>query len=310
MEIPEELSLLLKKHHYSLVGSHSAVKACHWLKKSLKNEGFCYKQAFYGIESHRCLQMTPAVAWCQQRCVFCWRPVERTLGTELAECDEPRDIVEGAMAAQRKLLSGFGGIPVDAKKFKEAQEPRHAAISLAGEPTLYGKIGGLIGEFKKKGMTTFLVTNGLLPERLEKLDPLPTQLYVSLDAWDEASHKKINVPLVKNSWNKLNETLELLPSLDTRKVIRMTLFRNGNMHEPEGYAPMIKKSGADFVEVKAFMPVGFARQRLEYSRMPSHIEIKEFAAELASALGYEAIGEKPDSRIVLLSSGNKKERIF
>lgn len=310
MEMPKELSLLLAKHHYSLVGGHSAVKACHWLKKSLKNGGFCYKQAFYGIASHRCLQMTPAVAWCQQRCVFCWRPTERTLGTELDGADEPLEIVEGCIAAQRKLLSGFGGIPVDKVKFKEAQNPAHAAISLAGEPTLYEKLPGLIEAFGKRNMTTFLVTNGLLPERLEALNPLPTQLYVSLDASDEKMHKKVNVPLVKDSWNKLNKTLELLPSLDTRKVIRMTLFRDGNMSDPEGYASLIKKSGADFVEVKAFMPVGFARQRMEYSRMPSHVEIKDFAQKLALASGYEAIDEKADSRIVLLSSGEKREKIF
>jgi wyosine [tRNA(Phe)-imidazoG37] synthetase (radical SAM superfamily) len=28
---------------------------------------------FYGIRSHRCLQMTPVVDQCTHNCLFCWR---------------------------------------------------------------------------------------------------------------------------------------------------------------------------------------------------------------------------------------------
>ncbi|MDD5111641.1 MAG: 4-demethylwyosine synthase TYW1, partial [Candidatus Altiarchaeota archaeon] len=74
----EDIRPLLEKQRYKTAGSHSAVKLCHWAKKSILNEGYCYKQQFYGIQSHRCLQMTPAVAWCTHKCVFCWRMTEYT----------------------------------------------------------------------------------------------------------------------------------------------------------------------------------------------------------------------------------------
>ncbi|MCK4309827.1 MAG: 4-demethylwyosine synthase TYW1, partial [Methanomicrobia archaeon] len=69
-----EVRTLLRKQRYKIVGEHSAVKLCHWLKKSLMEDRVCYKQKFYGIKSHRCLQMTPAVISCTHKCLFCWRP--------------------------------------------------------------------------------------------------------------------------------------------------------------------------------------------------------------------------------------------
>ncbi|HDM36274.1 MAG TPA: 4-demethylwyosine synthase TYW1, partial [Candidatus Syntrophoarchaeum butanivorans] len=34
---------------------------------------FCYKGRFYGVASHRCIQMTPTIL-CNQACIHCWRP--------------------------------------------------------------------------------------------------------------------------------------------------------------------------------------------------------------------------------------------
>jgi len=51
------------------------------------------------------------------------------------------------------------------KKWEEAQEPTQFAISLSGEPTLYEKVGELIEELRRRGKTSFLVTNGLYPEK-------------------------------------------------------------------------------------------------------------------------------------------------
>ena len=52
--------------------NHTAAQTCGWTKNALRGEGKCYKYIFYGIESHRCIQMTPVVK-CNERCVFCWR---------------------------------------------------------------------------------------------------------------------------------------------------------------------------------------------------------------------------------------------
>jgi tRNA wybutosine-synthesizing protein 1 len=302
----------LKGQHYKFFGKreHAAAKLCLWTKKSIRNRGFCYKQAFYGVESHRCLQMSPNV-YCQLRCVFCWRTWEHEPLNYLPEhWDEPKELVEESIVAQKKLLSGLGGVEdTDRKKFKEAQEPNQIAISLDGEPTMYPYLGELIGEYHKRNATTFLVSNGLLPERLEALEPLPTQLYISLYGPDKQTHQKTNNPLTKDSWEKLNESLELFPSLDTRKVIRLTMVKGVNMIEPKKYADLIKIAQPDFIEAKGYMFVGGSRQRLAIENMPTHDEIRQFALDLNKHLDYRLIGEKKDSRVVLLSNGEKDAKI-
>ncbi|MCK4327277.1 MAG: 4-demethylwyosine synthase TYW1 [Candidatus Diapherotrites archaeon] len=302
----------LKKMHYRIVGKHqhSAVSVCHWTKEDLVRDRCCYKSSFYGIDSSRCLQMTPCI-YCQQKCVFCWRyqPASAEWLPKKMKWDDPEEIVEGSVDAQRKLLTGYGGNEkCDKKKLAEAQHPNQAAISLAGEPTLYPKIGGLIEEFHKRKYTTFLVTNGLLPERLAEIT-LPTQLYLSLDAPNEEVHKKINVPMVPDSWERINKTLELFPSLDTRKVIRITLVKGWNDFAPEEYAKLIAKSNADFVEVKAYMFIGASRQRMSIDNMPRHHEVKAFAEKVGEELGYSLAGEQEASRVVLFSSGEKSGMI-
>jgi tRNA wybutosine-synthesizing protein 1 len=247
--------------------------------------------------------MTPAVAWCTQRCVFCWRNLEHTLGVGLEKFDGPEEIVEKSIVAQRKLLSGYGGIPerINKKKFKEAQNPNQVAISLSGEPTIYPGLSDLIGEFKKRDFTTFLVTNGTMPERLEAMDPLPTQLYLSLVAPDEKIYRRVCNPLIPDGWEKVNETLNLLPSLSTRKVIRITAVRGLNMLRPKEYSDLIEKAEPDFVEVKAYMFLGGSRKRLSLDNMPSFEDIIKFSEKLAEELGYEIKDQKNDSRVILLA---------
>ncbi|MBN3037383.1 MAG: 4-demethylwyosine synthase TYW1 [Candidatus Diapherotrites archaeon] len=300
MEYADEL----KKMGYRIVGRHSAVKTCHWCKASLAEGRTCYKQKFYGIQSHRCMQMTPSI-YCMQRCLFCWRPYKYEQAMP-EEWDEPEDIINGSIDAQRKLLEGYYGNPnADKKKLDEAMNPNQVAISLAGEPTTYPKISELIQAFHKRDFTTFLVTNGLLPEALEKMT-MPTQLYVSLDAPNEAAHKRLNVPLWKDSWERLNKTLELLPSLDTRTCIRITLVKGWNDTEPEAYAKLLEKSGADFIEVKAYMLVGASRERLRIENMPRHAEVKAFAESITQHLrGYDVVNESEQSRVVLLTNHAK-----
>jgi len=282
---------------YQMVGNHSAVKTCLWLKKSLKDEGFCYKQKFYGISSHRCLQMTPALK-CNLGCIHCWRPLD--LLPEIKEWDEPKFIVEESIKAQRRLLSGFFGTKgVNMEKLREAQEPNQVAISLIGEPTLYPRIDELVEEFNKRGMTTFLVTNGTNPRAVEIADPY--QLYISLTAYDEESHKSLNRPK-GNLWDKTNESLKIISEKDGRTVLRLTLMKGLNM-KPEKFAPLIEKASPKFVEAKAYMHLGHSRFRLERDAMPSHEEIRKFAESLEKISDYRISDESPISRVVLLERG-------
>jgi len=296
----------LEKSGYRFVGAHrhGAVKACHWTRKSLLNRGFCYKQKFYGIQSHRCLQLAPGLPFCDHRCVFCWRNTNLTSAKWVGEVDEPSAILDEAIAAQRLLLSGFGGHPeVDEVKFRESQEPKHCAISLAGEPTLYPKIGLLVEECHKRGLTSFLVSNGQHPEVLAKMAE-PTQLYVSLVAPDKEIYEKVCRPYSKDGWERLGGSLELLHSFSCRRVIRLTLVKGLNFKDPRGYARIIAKASPDFVEVKAYMCVGFSRNRLGVENMPSHPEIISFANDIANETGYTFVEDFEPSRVALLR--NKK----
>lgn len=305
--VPDTLIKALKKHKYHIVGKHSAVKRCRWLYEALVHGRPCYKQKFYGIKTHQCIQMTPALFYCTQRCVFCWRAQSGDLQitweeTELPQWDSPEEIVEGSIKAQLAILSGYKGNPkADPQKFKEALRPRHAAISLTGEPTLYEPIGELIHAFHNRGFTTFLVTNGTMPSTLSKLSHEPTQLYVSVCAPNEENYKKVCRPIISNAWERLNKTLELLQSFKCPTVIRITAVRGLNMGNIEEYARLIEKANPTYVEPKAYMHVGFSRLRLGYENMPSHSEIRDFAYKLAEATSYKVIDEAEESRVVLLS---------
>jgi len=310
--LPENVKKILKRQHYAIAGEHSAVEICRYTKYSLLDKDVCYKQKFYGINSHRCCQMTPSVAWCHHKCIFCWRAIEYTLGDKIkGKIDSPKEIIEKCIEAQKKQLSGFGGnSKVNRKKFKEALEPMHFAISLAGEPTIYPKISELIKELKKRKISSFLVTNGMLPKVLAKME-MPTQLYVSVDAPNEKIYKKIDRP-VTGKWEYLIKTLKLIKKLNkkTRTVLRLTLVRNINMTDAEDYAKLIKMVEPMFVEVKGYVAVGFSRARLGVAFMPQHSEVKKFAKEIGKYCGYRLVDEKENSRVVLMMKRDRKDRIM
>jgi len=315
-DVLPELTRLLETQKYHLIGDHSAVKRCRWLYEALVHNRPCYKQKFYGIKSHQCIQMTPSLHYCTMRCLFCWRvqsgdmPTLKWKETSAAKWDEPEQIVEASVKAQLKILTGYRGNPkTNIEKFRAALKPRHVAISLAGEPTLYPYLSELINGFHRLGFTTFLVSNGTVPETLTKLSEEPTQLYVSLCAYDEQSFKKTCRPQVSKAWEKLNQTLAILPSFKCPTVLRLTLVRHLNMKHPEIYAKFIEKANPTYVEPKAYMHVGFSRLRLGFENMPSHEEIRNFAEELAKETGYHVLDEAPDSRVVLLSRLEKAIRL-
>ena len=309
--VPSQLIKALLKHKYHLVGKHSGVKKCKWLHEALVNNRHCYKQKFYGIRSHQCLQMTPALYYCTQECVFCWRAQNGDLKvrwneTQLQGWDSPESIVDGCLYAQGRILSGYkGNERTDFGKLRESFTPKHVAISLTGEPTLFEALDELIGVFHKRGLTTFLVTNGTQPSKLSGLGEEPTQLYVSVCAPNENVYNQVCRPHIDGAWFNLMHTLGLLSSFACPTVIRTTLVRGFNLRDVDGYAKLVNKANPTYVEVKAYMHVGFSNLRLGYERMPSHKEVCDFAAELAEKSGYKILDESIDSRVVLLS---KRER--
>lgn len=312
--VPEPLIQALKKHKYHLVGRHSAVKRCKWFYEALTSGRSCYKQKFYGINSHQCIQMSPSLYHCTQQCLFCWRAQNGDLQIKwdelkLPEWDPPEEIAQGILKAQDRILTGYKAHPkTNPQKFREACRPRHVAISLTGEPTLYEPLGELLRTLRNKGLTSFLVSNGNLPKKLAALTDEPTQLYISVCAPNEEVFKHVCRPQMPDAWENLNETLSFLPSFRCPTVIRSTLVKNKNMEDIDGYAKLVMKAEPTYIEAKAYMHIGFSSLRLSFDSMPSHKEVFDFALQLSEKTGYRILDEAPDSRVVLLSRRDKAIR--
>ena len=393
--ITNEFIKAYTKTTYRIVGkaSHSAVKPCHWLEQRLmtgRDNRNCYKGVF-GIKSHRCLQNTPSLPFCNHQCVFCWRDIENgSLGSKfLVAPDDPKylvkemirhhkDIVENHLPLRRYLdnyeimndilsymllnkenqsiNSLSRNIHVSKNKIEraltllknqrflnpidntlknyalddditccidskeeienlikrelttpddimqahgEAMHPNHAAISLDGEPLLYPIMSGLVEEFRNRGMTTFIVTNSTLPENIEKLDSLPSQMYFTLPASDENTYKKVCRPMIKNGWIKINESLGLIESLNCRTLIRLTAVKDLNISLNEklikDYITIIEKAKPNFFEIKGFTLQAKAlliNERLKSEKSPQdYFPEYRFLKEIA--LKFEELGNFP-----------------
>jgi tRNA wybutosine-synthesizing protein 1 len=298
----------LEEQGYRMAGRHSAIKICHWTRECIRGKDSCYKNTFYGINSHRCVQMTPVLDVCTHRCKWCWRDIDKSNKRWKGKPDSPSKVIAECIKQQKQILYGFGGNKkADRQKYEEALEPKHFAISLTGEPTLYPKLPELIKELTKRGITSFLVTNGTQPEMIKKLikNP-PTQIYLTLPAPNKKIYMKVCRPLIKDGWERIMKTLRMIKKFP-RSTIRLTLVKGENMINPEEYAKLIKNK-SDFIELKAYMWVGHSMKRLKYSNMPVHAEIKEFAEQIAGK-EYRIAKEKENSRVVLLQKKGSRKKL-
>lgn len=305
----------LEKAKYG-VFNHSAVEICHWTKKALLSEGTCYKHKFYGISTHRCMEMTPAAMNCENRCVYCWRPAEfyDTLHMPEDLVDEPDAIVKNLLHERYRLIVGYyGNQKADKNKIDESLLPEHYAISLSGEPTMYPKLPQLIKYLKtlENTKSIFLVTNGQEPEMLKKLvneNALPTQIYLSTNASNRKMFNIINRPRYKDAWQRWNDSLLLLSKMNTRTVIRVTLIRGYN--ESLGYmnefAEILRIGNPHFIELKSYMHIGMSTSRLEKSSMLEMNEVREYSVELKKYLdNFIIMDESEISRIMVLQNNKR-----
>lgn len=297
----QDLSTELSNQGYQLVGRHSAVKTCYWTRQSLLEGRDCYKGRFYGIQSHRCVQMSPAIDSCNLHCRFCWRNQGWENDESMPEYDDPESLLDRSIEAQQRAISGFKGeAEVPEARWEEARQPRHIAISLTGEPTLYPKMNRFLELCHSRGITTFLVTNGTNPDALRHLDPLPTQLYVSVTAPNEAVFRRLTLPAHEDAWQRLGESLQIIRDLRTRRVVRHTLVQGWNLGWEDQYAELDSIARPDFIEPKGYVYMGKSRQRLSWMHVPSHEAIRSFAKRLAARTEYRILDESPDSKVVLL----------
>ena len=312
IQITPQIKSKLQRAKYG-VYNHSSVELCHWTKKSFANQGDCYKHKFYGISTHRCMEMTPTAMNCENRCVYCWRPTEfyDTLEMPPELVDEPDAIVENLIEERRKLIVGFyGDARNNKKKIDESLLPAHYAISLSGEPTMYPKLPQLIKYLKslKATKSIFLVTNGQEPEMLQKLaeeDALPTQLYLSTNASNRKMFYRINRPRHNDAWERWMKSLRFLADVNTRTVLRMTLIRdyNDNLQFINEFAEMMLQGDPHFIELKSYMHIGMSTKRLKENNMLDMGEIQKFSSELCEKIPeFSIMDESEISRIVVLQN--------
>ncbi len=316
MLVPKEYLRALIHAGYRIIGKYGAYEPCYYFKAALKSRIMCYKYWFFGTRTHRCIQWSPIVE-CNQACIFCWRvhrvdlgiPPFRPSDLSSMDWDAPEELIDAVIEEYYKTLKAYDpkhNPSVDRDMWEDAMRgPDHLATSLIGEPLMYPKIDDLMYLGKKKGMTTFIVTNGTFPEVLERMHTLPHQLYVSVVGPDYKTWARLTRPLwrAREQWDSLLRTLSLIPSLGIRVVFRITAVKNYNLIYPEKYAKMIELAEPDFVEVKGYSWVGRSRERLPRDAQPSMEDIRAFAYMLSELTGYEVKDEVPRARVVLLWNG-------
>ncbi|KAI9732087.1 MAG: hypothetical protein M1834_004183 [Cirrosporium novae-zelandiae] len=303
----------LTKQGYTIVGSHSGVKICRWTKSALRGRGSCYKYSFYGIKSHLCMETTPSLS-CSNKCVFCWRHGTNPVGTSWRwQVDPPEKIFSGVKEGHYKKIKMMKGVPgVRAERFAEAMRIRHCALSLVGEPIFYPHINEFTALLHQEHISSFLVCNAQHPDQLASLKPV-TQLYVSIDASNRDSLRKIDRPLHRDFWERFQKCLSILRQkrFSQRTVFRLTLVKGFNIEdEASGYADLIEKGLPCFIEVKGVTYCGTstsASAGLTMQNVPFYEEVTTFVTALTSELqkrnlGYGIAAEHAHSCCILVAS--------
>jgi tRNA wybutosine-synthesizing protein 1 len=309
----------LTKQGYSIIGSHSGVKICRWTKSALRGRGSCYKYSFYGIQSHLCMEATPSLS-CSNKCVFCWRHGTNPVGTTWRWITDAPDLIyDGITTAHYKKIKMMKGVPgVRAERFAEAMRIRHCALSLVGEPIFYPYINELLSIMHQNRISTFLVCNAQHPAQLASLIPV-TQLYVSIDASNKESLKKIDRPLHRDFWERFCACLDILKQrrFEQRTVFRLTLVKGFNMaEEVRGYADLVERALPGFVEVKGVTYCGTSAAGtagLTMENVPFYEEVAAFVSALAEELArrnlsYGIAAEHAHSCCVLLADSTRFQR--
>src|SRR3989344_124664 len=292
-----------EKAGYRFVGKnkHTAVQLCRWTKSKIKGQRNCYK-SIYGIKSHRCVQMTSSIDFCSLSCTFCWRKFGKDRFKSENKWDEPEEIVDGIIGAQRILLSGFGGIVLK-ENFAEGMDPHHVALSLDGEMTLYPYLAELIKEIKNRKMTVFVVTNGTMPNKIKELldkNAEPNNLSISVYATNKEDYKKITNSMIPDEFERVKESLELMKYFKhSRTIMRTTITKGLNDHNAEEFSDLINIYKPKFVQLKGYSWLGESKKRLKLSNMPTMKDIENYGKVIEEKTGYIPKLKDKTSRVII-----------
>lgn len=154
----------------------------------------------------------------------------------------------------------------------------------------------------KKKLSSFLVTNAQFPEQMRTLRPI-TQMYISVDASNKEDLKKVDRPLFEDFWERFLASIDALRENRQRTVFRMTLIKDYNLDDMDGYVDLIKRGDPGFVEVKGVTFCGGKKPQIGMKNVPWHEEVVSFCQILAEKLGdeYAIACEHEHSCCVLLA---------
>jgi tRNA wybutosine-synthesizing protein 1 len=215
----------------------------------------------------------------------------------------PKEIIAAIPRMQKKGLSG-DKLWSDPDRWKIAiNHPNQYAISLSGEPTLYSHLPELIDLLCEAGNSVFVVSNGTIPQMIQKIRP--TQLYLSLDASNFVEYTKLCRPMEKPAtlWHNILTSLSLLKQKEedgVRTALRTTLVKGYNDGGAADIASLVRGASPRFVEIKGYMYLGYSRMRLPKTAVPNLDEIRSFARTIAEHADYQILDENAHSRVVCL----------
>ncbi|NPE27071.1 hypothetical protein HNV12_03655 [Methanococcoides sp. SA1] len=144
---------------------------------------------------------------------------------------------------------------------------------------------------------------------------LPTQFVISTNAPNEELFLKWHRSSKEDAWAEFLKTLDLMRELKgkVRRVIRLTLVKKGeegefcgitNMSEEnlDEYVDLIRRADPEFVHIKGYKAVGYAKDRMGYDNQVWHEEVRDFAEKVAEKLGdYSVRAEEERSCVVCVA---------
>ncbi|KAH7956070.1 hypothetical protein HPB52_005987 [Rhipicephalus sanguineus] len=158
-----------------------------------------------------------------------------------------------------------------------------------------------------KMINEFKGVPGVLRERLEEglraRHCALSLLYVSVDASSREALKRIDRPLFPDFWQRFQDSLSTLADKGQRTVYRLTLVKEWNMDEMQGYANLVALGKPDFIEVKGVTYCGDSKgARLTMSNVPWHEEVLSFVKQLVALLpDYSIASEHEHSNCALIA---------
>lgn len=103
--------------------------------------------------------------------------------------------------------------------------------------------------------------------------------------------------MIKNGWENINKSLELLDSLSCRSVVRLTAVKDLNLNESfiKDYCTLIEKANPNFFELKGFTLQ--AKALMIKDRLKTDVPIQNFFPDYEYlqeiAFRFESIGNFP-----------------